>query len=253
MAGRSHPTYPNPTVVEAVCEIHFGRSPDKPWKPSLPGELFKVVQDDYPEIEPVVEVGVQLEFGPSGVGQHMLPPRQRVRLKHRERPILLQIGEDVLTVNFLRPYPGWDEVKNTVLSTWRRAAPVLGASAISRIGLRYINRIPLAGGESIAKWLTATRLVPEAIVSSKAGFFSRVEAGLGPGDRVVATIGEEPGAEGGGPAAIIFDIDRITERELAPSDGPLAMEIDRLHQEVWDAFAAAMTQDLEDLLSRNPS
>ncbi len=36
-----YPTYPNPTITEAVCDIHFRLPQEKEWKPSLPGELFK--------------------------------------------------------------------------------------------------------------------------------------------------------------------------------------------------------------------
>ena len=41
-----HPTYPNPTIVEAACDIHFRLSQTKEWKPSLPGELFKHIQKE---------------------------------------------------------------------------------------------------------------------------------------------------------------------------------------------------------------
>jgi hypothetical protein len=54
-----HPTYPNPTITEAVCDIHFRLPQEKEWKPSLPGELFKHIQNEYPEMEPVLEMGLQ--------------------------------------------------------------------------------------------------------------------------------------------------------------------------------------------------
>jgi len=34
-----YPTYPNPTITEAVCDIHFRLPQEKEWKPSFPGEL----------------------------------------------------------------------------------------------------------------------------------------------------------------------------------------------------------------------
>lgn len=41
-----HPTYPNPTITEAVCDIHFRLSQEKEWRPSFPGELFKHIQTE---------------------------------------------------------------------------------------------------------------------------------------------------------------------------------------------------------------
>jgi hypothetical protein len=90
----SHPSYPNPQLVEALCEIHFRHSAADPWKPSKPGGFFKAVQDTYPEIEPITQQGVQLVIGPdSSLQPQLLPPQISFRLKHRERPLLLQVSE----------------------------------------------------------------------------------------------------------------------------------------------------------------
>ena len=86
--SHEHPTYPNPTITEAVCDIHFRLLQGKEWKPSLPGELFKYIQNEYPEMEPVVEIGLQLERGPLGTGTKFAPQRQKVRFKHRTRPLV---------------------------------------------------------------------------------------------------------------------------------------------------------------------
>lgn len=40
MRERLHPTYPNPTIVEALCEIHFRFPEGTEWKPTLVGEFF---------------------------------------------------------------------------------------------------------------------------------------------------------------------------------------------------------------------
>lgn len=87
-----HPTYPHPTIAEAVCDIHFRLPETKEWKPSFPGELFKHIQDEYPEMEPVVEMGLQFDFGSSGTGTKILPQSQIVRFKHKTRPLILQLS-----------------------------------------------------------------------------------------------------------------------------------------------------------------
>ena len=56
-----HPTYPNPTIQEAVCEIHFRLPDGVEWKPALLGELFKHIQPDFPELEPVTQIGIQFQ------------------------------------------------------------------------------------------------------------------------------------------------------------------------------------------------
>jgi len=44
-----YPAYPNPTITEAVCDIHFRLPQEKVWRPSFPGELFKHLQNEYPD------------------------------------------------------------------------------------------------------------------------------------------------------------------------------------------------------------
>ena len=47
----AHPSYPNPTIAEALCEVHWQFPAGREWKSSLPGELFKHIQDEYPEMD----------------------------------------------------------------------------------------------------------------------------------------------------------------------------------------------------------
>jgi len=108
-----HPSYEHPTIVEALCEVHFRL--DKDWQPSLPGELFKHIQNDYPNMEPVSEMGLQVALGPQGMVQQIMPPRQRTRFRHATRPLMVQLGEDILTVNTLEPYSGWQVMEQDVM------------------------------------------------------------------------------------------------------------------------------------------
>ena len=111
-----YPTYPNPTITEAVCDIHFRLPQENEWKPSFPGELFKHIQNEYPEMEPVLEMGLQFEFGPLGTGTKFVPQRQKVRFKHGTRPLILQLAEDSLSISTLSPYQGWETMRHDVLA-----------------------------------------------------------------------------------------------------------------------------------------
>jgi len=93
-----HPSYRNPTIAEVLCEIHFSLPDGEPWKASLAGNFLKKVQDEFPEMEPTTEIGLQFELGPQRIGHSLLPPRQRTRFKHKDRPLILPIGPNVFTV-----------------------------------------------------------------------------------------------------------------------------------------------------------
>jgi uncharacterized protein (TIGR04255 family) len=241
-----HPSYPFPTVAEALCEVHFQLSQGQAWKPSLPGVLFKGIQNEFPEMEPALELGVQLELGPQGVAQKVLPPRQRTRFKHATRPLLLQLGENVFTVNLLPKYPGWDTMREDVLKAWKQAQETLQPAKVTRIGLRYINRIERESQEDRpANWLKPTDYIPPGVLTSEPGFLSRVEARLDNENRIIVTLGFQPEGHHG---AIVLDIDRIVEKELPPDVDALGGEMNRLHEDVWYAFNSAKGEKLERLL-----
>ncbi len=246
-----HPGYPNPTITEAVCDIHFRLASAEEWKPSLPGELFKRIQSEYPEIEPVLEMGLQFEFGPLGAGTKFLPQRPKVRFKHRTRPLILQLSENALSISMLPPYQGWEVMRSDALAAWQQAEEVLNPKIIDRIGLRYINRIEKeTGRDRPGDWLVVTDYISQGVLRSESGFLLRVETHLDAENILIITLGDTKGELKGEHGTIIFDIDRIVEREMVTKQEVLEQEMNRLHADVWEVFSSAKGERLETLLNR---
>jgi uncharacterized protein (TIGR04255 family) len=245
----AHPSYQNPTIAEALCELHFALPDGVPWKASLAGDLFKQVQQEFPEMEPQIEVGLKFELGPQRTAQSLLPPRPRMRFKHKERPLQLQLGPNVFTVNVLPRYPGWKKMREDVLSAWQQACLVLKPSKLTRIGLRYINRIERTKeNEPPAHWFKASDYLPKAVLHSQGAFLSRVESQIDSHNRVIVTFAEVQQEGEDNKKGIVFDIDRIIEKELALNQKELLAEMDRLHEHIWGIFEAVQTKRLVDHL-----
>lgn len=250
----SHPSYPYPTIIEALCELHFRLPEESPWRPSLLGELFRTIQVDFPEMEPATEMGVQLQLSQRGVRQTFLPPRQRMQYKHASRPLLLQLAENIFTVNLLVPYPGWETMRRDILTFWHRAVEVLQASAITRIGLRYINRVDRESPhDRPGSWLKANDYIGPGILRSMPGFLSRAEVHLDVPDRIIVTLGDQPPSSNSPHGAIVLDIDRIVEQEIPPDENAISPELERLHNDIWMVFASAKTEKFDQLLQRGRS
>jgi len=246
-----YPTYPNPTITEAVCDIHFRLPREKEWKPSFPGELFKHIQNEYPEMEPVLEMGLQFEFGPLGTGTKFAPQRQKVRFRHGTRPLILQLAENSLSISTLAPYQGWEVMRRDVLAAWKRVEEVLQSETINRIGLRYINRIEKETEQDRPGiWLVANDYISDGILRSAPGFLLREEIHLDTENILIITLGDTKSDVDPGYGAIIFDIDRIVEREISTKQEALEQEMDRLHTGVWEVFSSAKGEKLEALLNR---
>jgi len=69
----------------------------------------------------------------------------RMQFLSADGKALVQVGPNLLAVNHLKPYPGWDTFLPMIQEAYRAYIETAPPTAIQRIGLRYINRIELPG------------------------------------------------------------------------------------------------------------
>jgi len=246
-----HPSYPNPQIAEALCEIHYSLAPPAAWKPTIPGVLFKELQSDYPELEPITGQGVMLIIGPDGVPvQQLSPPLIRFKLKHGTKPFLLQISERTLSLNVLPPYPGWPSFKDELSLRWPKFLEVVKPDTITRIGLRYINRIPRrAAEEKPSYWLKSCDYIPAVTLKSGSGFLARSESRLDGENRLLVMVAHDKGSAGAGAhGSLLLDIDRIVEKQIGTEWKGIDATIKTLHDGAWEVFSAACGENLVRLL-----
>ncbi|MDI9548459.1 MAG: TIGR04255 family protein [Chloroflexota bacterium] len=235
MECNAHPTYPNPTIREALCEIHFRLPEGQSWQPALFSRFFRRIESEFPVMEPVTEAGFQLQLH-SGRAE-FAPPRSRMRYRHADRPLLLQVSDSILTVNMLPPYTGWQQLHSDIDHAWAWADEVFQPAGITRIGLRYINIIPQLAEEPAGDWLAPNDFVAAAALASLPGFLSRAEVRYSAQTRTIVTVA---GAADADSSHFLLDIDCITEQ---PNDDllPLDPTLTELHDRVWSVFAGFLT------------
>lgn len=246
--AEKHPTFPNPTIREALCEIHFRLREGAPWQDSLFVKMFIKVQEKFPDMELVTQPALQLQAGPDGV--KLLSPQRRMRFKQVSRNVLLQLSENIFTVNVLPKYPGWAQTECEILDGWTQAREVLQPASIARIGLRYINDIERkTSDERPGDWLAPSDYISKAVLDSLPGFLSRSETRMDAENRVVVTVGEAASDPDRNVSGLVFDIDCIVEKEITPEDDAVRQELAKLHETAWDIFSASMTPSLESVLA----
>lgn len=243
-----HPSYKCPSIVEALCEIHFQFPEGRKWDPALFGEVFSAVLKDYPVLEPLSRLRLQ-QTGRAG---ELVPTEQMqtMRYKSKSGKKLIQLSRDHMTVNELPKYPGWGVMKKDIKKSWTSISNIVEPESITRIGLRYINRIDrTVSEEKASQWLKANEYVPESVLNSLPGFLSRVEVRTGINSRVIVTVGEIMMDEIPGQGLpIVLDIDAIMEKNLKADVNILAKEIEKLHEVVWDIFKVSKTSRFDKVL-----
>jgi uncharacterized protein (TIGR04255 family) len=140
---------------------------------------------------------------------------------------ILQARLDGFTLNKLRPYDNWEKFVSEAKTYWRIYSETVKPSRISRIALRYINRIeiPIPFGD-FTEYLLTTPEIADGIPQGMSEFLMRIVI---------------PDEEAGGTAIITQTID---SNKTLPDRVPIIFDVDvfkvpgdNFSEEVmWDSF-----------------
>ncbi len=134
--------YANPPLVEAVCD--FRLAPDCKWDLTIPGLIYEEIKDEFPQKEQ--RFFQDLKIRPSDKGfQQLVNSEQRVLFLTKDRNIFVQIGDRLMAINCLKPYPTWQEYKPRIESAYGALIKRVNFEKFQRLALRYINRIEIPG------------------------------------------------------------------------------------------------------------
>jgi uncharacterized protein (TIGR04255 family) len=141
LADTESRSYPRAPITEAVIEIRVSaeattREQDK---------IVRRLKHDYPNAEPLQTFSVSIDTtgGRVGVEEH---PRGFRLSTDEQTDVVLVMPQGIATAR-LAPYPGWQALRDRakmVWEVWCRSTP---HHPISRLGIRYINRIDIPTDE----------------------------------------------------------------------------------------------------------
>lgn len=248
MASTHHPTYPNPIIHEALCEIHFRLQEGDSWEPSWYSEFYRKVEEKFPIILPVTTPQIRFEISQYSTRMPVVLVPQIMRYQSDTGNVLLQLSEDRIVVNVLPDYPGWIDVREYIRYAWEQVCNVINPAVVVQVRLRYINRIERRGAdETLGTWLTASDYIPRAVLASQPDVLSRIETQLNPDDRLSVTVSDY-GITSESHGSFLLDIDHATMKDMTVDINLLLQEATRLHGTVWEVFRSAKGERLEQLL-----
>jgi uncharacterized protein (TIGR04255 family) len=247
MTSTLHPSYENPTIQEALCDILFELPEGVAWDRSWYGEFYKHIQDQFPTFQPVsFPVLVEVSNRPRGSNLFAVP--QAIRFHHVSRNLLLQLHEARIVVNLIGDYPGWERMREDIKLSWNAVCDVIKPANINRLTLRYINRVEQSKAKETGdSWFKSSDFISVAALRSIPPVVSRMETKTDDfnGTNVIFTHQEVETSRFG---AFLLDIERFTEAKLGVETDVLHNEVTRLHDDVWEVFTSTKNERLERLL-----
>ena len=244
--------YENPPLAEAVCEFRFQAG--EPWDWTVPGRLFERVGSGFPAREHLPQ-GKSAPTAGLGVAR-LLPAPVRMRFLRPDGNAMIQVGCDLLAVNYLRPYPGWELFSSTIYAALDAYEAVARPAGLARIGLRYINRIevpllqPTLSVEA-SEYLTASPGVPPKWQGEPLrGFVQRIEVPFASAQAVLTVHSGSAETDREDCAAFLVDLDFATDLTEALPLNHAREWLEGAHREVFGAFQACITPKTEALFGR---
>ena len=248
MSSGDHPSFPNPTIQEALCEIHFRLAEGRKWDASWYGEFFKRVQGEFPIFQPLTPIQMQFQITQHPSGAPMLVLPQVIRYQHGSRSVLIQLSEGRIVINSLPPYLGWNQVREDIKYAWGHLREIADPDNITRISARYINRIERSEPhETLGTWLVPNEYILAQVLRSQPGFIAQMDLHIDIDEHVALTLTDQ-GPVTGGNGAFIFDIGRISDVAGPPDTTWLLSRADALHEDIWRIFRSACGEKLERML-----
>jgi uncharacterized protein (TIGR04255 family) len=133
--------FPNPPLVEAVCEIRFDSN--NPWDAALPGFLYQKIKSKFPERDTVREGYVEFSLNTKGGEKPEIAHSENElpRFLNSEKNVFVILRKNTLSIHNLKPYIGWKKFLPIIMSVIKAYNEVTKSSKIKRIGLRYVDKI----------------------------------------------------------------------------------------------------------------
>ena len=170
-----------------------------------------------------------------------------VRLDDAAGKWVVQGKSDGLAVSRLAPYESWEQLVATVRELWPVYVEIFQPEAVLRLGVRYINMVPLPDQRlhDLDAILTVGPKIPEGLPQEFSEFMTRLVVPMAH-NGIVLTIVQATGAATSGVdvgrACIVLDIDASCEQSFGPDWSDMWKKLDSLRDAKNMAFFNSLTK-----------
>jgi len=244
--------YENPPLVEVFCEFFFEPADGAGWDSLLMGEFYRDLgKEAYPKKKRVKAVGIEVKLGSSEGPriQHHGPPTPRHQFISADGNSIVQAGENMLVVNQMPPYYGWERFEGEVARVLDVYLSVWGIKSVTRVALHYIDRIDIPGETiQLEDYFRLYPVLPESLMSRPIANLAMAfeMAGESEGDVLALTFHQQPSADPD-KSSFRFQWDYVGTLPRAPEVPRLGEWLRVAHDATSLAFRSTITPRCESL------
>lgn len=248
MTIQSPSHYPNAPITEAIIDLRVTLA--EGFDPALLNLNGNGDLPGYPNQEVIFEAVGQLAVGPVGGSASVQPIPIGWKFNNADQKQIVQSRINGFTFSRLAPYENWEPFRNEARRQWDVYRNKLNPQAITRIAVRYINRIDLPGNSVDLKeyFRTTPEIAPE-LPQQLEGYFMQLRFAYPDvdGDCLINQTIVPPAREN--MVSVVLDIDLYRLHELPQSEDDLWICFESLHDAKNKIFEACITDATRRLFS----
>jgi uncharacterized protein (TIGR04255 family) len=162
---------------------------------------------------------------------------------YRADGAIAQFRVDGFTFSKLEPYTTWEDVFGEADRLWRIYVQTAQPLEISRLAVRFINRLRLPGPAELRQYLEAPPVLPPPIPHAVREFLTRIVVqGGNDNDASAVLIQALEASLDPATVPLLLDIDAFREVSLPPGDPSVTGIFEQLRRLKNDIFFASVTE-----------
>ncbi len=236
--------YKHPPIEEALCEFTFAsESGGKQVDLTLPGRLQ--MHRSMKEYSGKARTQNVQKIAASDTAPNVSIESSifRIQLPTQDGTRMVSVGANTLAITTLRPYDGWPNFKPRIEQALEAYVETTAPAPITRIGLRYINRIIVP--DFNVRPASIFNAMPEGekiLEASLTNFLQRGEYVRQDGVKVIVTQATlQPATPK--TAEFLVDIDTLWDKNPLADREQIIATVEKLHDIEGAAFEALITEE----------
>ena len=166
----------NAPITEAILDFRVSLPPD--FRPEILHSARERLRTSYPHVDERKSFEALFAIMPERPAGTSTQTRdlgfQGLWLKTEDGKTVAQFRVDGFTFNRLKPYTSWEEISPEAMRLWQIYADIARPRSVTRLAVRYINRLPLPAARiELDDYIITAPIVPELIPDNIATFATR--------------------------------------------------------------------------------
>jgi uncharacterized protein (TIGR04255 family) len=243
--------YNKPPLVEVFTEFFFQPEDGKDWESFVTPSFYRKFEKRFPTRKRFNTVGIQVRV-PGEVGspelQRFDPPTPRHQFISADDKTLIQLGENLLVVNQLPPYYGWERYEPIVVECFDQYLKLWKPSLVARAAVHYLDKVDLPVLEArVEDYFNLHLILPDFSDKPATNLAVSYEVpGASDGDILVGIMKQTPSANPEG-MSFLFQWDYVATKGLPRKTDAMKTWVNGAHDFLSKVFLSTFTEECRKL------